>query len=164
MRHLKTKRTDLNFTPARNHSQQACIHSRGKSTFNISLCCCSAQNKRTVSALHSLSLWLLLPLLASPCFFNSSTVSISLTVHRSIFPIQVRQMPLRNFRAVEWKWWKPQAGSHCKTPAPRLPAQTPSFRSTSWNWGCFLIKALVDWARLSRGCEGNFKVALDRYI
>lgn len=46
-------------------------------------------------------------------------------------------------------------GSHCKTPATRLPAQTPSFRSTSWNWGCFLIKALVDWARPSRGFEGE---------
>lgn len=96
-----------------------------------------------------------------PHFFSPY---IFLTLHLSIFPIPVRQMPLRNFRAVEWKWWKPQAGSHCKTPAPRLPAQTPSFRSTSWNWGCFLIKALVDWARLSRGCKGNFKVALDRYI
>lgn len=69
-------------------------------------------------------------------------------------------MPLRNFRAVEWKWWKPHAGSHCKTLAPRLPAQTPSFRSTSWNWGCFLIKALVDWVRFSEGCDGNFKLHL----
>lgn len=56
----------------------------------------------------------------------------------------------------EWKRWKPQAGSHCKSPAPRLPAQTPSFRSTSWNWGCFLIKALVDWTRLRRGWGGGF--------
>lgn len=100
----------------------------------------------------------------TPASSISPLSKFSLAVHLSIFPIQVRQMPLRNFRAVEWKWWKPQAGSHCKTPAPRLWAQTPSFRSTSWNWGCFLIKALVDWARFSGGCEGNFKVALDRYI
>lgn len=130
----------------------------GKSTFNTFLL--HSQNKRNGSAPPRDALFTPPP----PASSISPLSKFSLAVHLSIFPIQVRQMPLRNFRAVEWKWWKPQAGSHCKTPAPRLPAQTPSFRSTSWNWGCFLIKALVDWARFSGGCEGNFKVALDRYI
>lgn len=139
--------------------EQPCINA-GEESLPLTLSFCTVRTKGTDQPPHAMR--------SSPPRPPASSISplskFPLAVHLSIFPIQVRQMPLRNFRAVEWKWWKPQAGSHCKTPAPRLPAQTPSFRSTSWNWGCFLIKALVDWARFSGGCEGNFKVALDRYI
>lgn len=85
--YLKKKKTYLNFTPARNHSQRACTHSGGKSTFNIPLCCCAAQNKRTVWAPQPLPLPSPPPpRLASPRLHTSSIPPLSKFLSLCIAP------------------------------------------------------------------------------